>query len=308
MIKPIMIIESGRIVAVCTFAIVDRMKDTLQIAYFEALENQEEAIDFMMNHAKSLAAEHGIKQILVGLNFHVNYGLGLLADSYDEVQSFGGAYNPPYYIDYFSKYAHEEIKLVSYLTEIENLNFNLNDRLLDKIKEKYHVRPADFKNIEKEAAIYTYLNNQAFKNHLFYYERRLEEDLELFKEFKLLLKEENLLFMEYEGKPIGFMLWYPDYNQLIKPGGSLGLKTLIWSKLFSSKINRFKIVEIGVLPEFQKKGAILSLFLRCAEITKDRYKYCEAGWILESNHASRTLGLRWGDQEYKQYKVFLINL
>ncbi|WP_026478450.1 hypothetical protein [Alkaliphilus transvaalensis] len=307
-IEPIMVIESGRIVAVCTFAIVDRMKDVLQIAYFEALEKQEQAVDFIMEYGKKVALKHQINQILVGLNFHVNYGLGLLASSYDELQSFGSAYNPPYYIDYFSKYAHEEIKLMSYLKEMKNLDFKIKERLLNKVTAKYQVRKANFKDLKREAAIYTEINNRAFKNHRFYYERRLAEDLELFQEFKLFLKEENLLFLEYNGEAIGFMLWYPDFNQLMKPQESIGLKTLIKSKLFANKINRFKIVEIGVLPEYQKTGAVLSLFLFCHGLTKGRYQYCEAGWILEENYASKGFGIRWADEEYKQYKVFLINL
>lgn len=307
-IKPIMIIDSGKIVAVCVFVIVDRMKDTLQIAYFEALENQEKAVEKIMDYGRQLAKEYHAEKILVGLNLHVNYGLGLLASHYEEVQSFGSSYNPPYYIDYFEKYTDEKINLVSYKAKMDNFDFGVADRIMNKIKKKYNVRKADFKDIKGEAEIYTHLNNHAFRCHKFYYERRLEEDLELFREFKLLLREENLLFLEYEGRPIGFMLWYPDFNELLEPSEALGLKTVIKNKLFSRKIKKFKIVEIGVLPEFQKNGAVLALFYQCREIVKDRYQVCESGWILEDNLASRGFGFRWGNQESKHYQVFLINV
>lgn len=307
-IKPIMVMDSGEIVAVCTFAIVDRMNDVLQIAYFEALENQEKAVEAIIDYGRDFARQQGITKILVGLNFHVNYGLGLLADHFREIQSFGSAYNPPYYIDYFKSYASEEIPLVSYLTKMDDFDFGVSERLIKRITSKYKVRRACFKNIEREAEIYTYLNNNAFKNHRFYYERRLNEDLELFKEFKVLLREENLLFMEHEGKPIGFMLWYPDFNQLIKPDKVLGIKTAIKNRLFHSRINKFKIVEIGVLPQFQKSGAILALFKECWEIVKGRYEYCEAGWVLEENFDSKALGIRWAEKEYKHYKAFIIDV
>ncbi len=307
-IRPIMVVDSGKILAVCTFAIVDRMKDVLQITYFEALEDQRKAIDKIIEYGKSMAYEYGIHNILIGLNFHVNYGLGLLADHFDDIQSFGSSYNPSYYIDYFKIYAAEEINLVSYLTNMKDFSFGINEKLFNKIISKYKVRKVNFKNIKDEAEIYTKLNNNAFKNHRFYYERRKNEDLELFEEFKILLKEENLLFMEYEGSPIGFMLWYPDYNELINPGESLGLKTVIKNKLFHNRINKFKIVELGVIPEFQKKGAVLALFNYCREITKDRYDFCEAGWILENNLDSKGLGLRWADREYKRYKTFMIKV
>ncbi|MFZ5969893.1 MAG: hypothetical protein ACOYVK_22255 [Bacillota bacterium] len=307
-ITPVMVMKDGNVLAVCIFAVVDRMKDTLQITFFEALEQQEEAVDRLMDFGRKLAKEQGIKKMLVGLNFHVNYGLGLLADSYDTAQSFGSSYNPPYYIDYFKKYADEEVNLVSYITKMDGFQLPGDSRIMDRIHGKYTVRKAEFKHLKREAEIYTYLNNHAFRNHDFYYERRVEEDLELFNEFKLLLKEENLLFLEHEGKPAGFMLWYPDYNELIGVGESVGIKTVIKNKLFANKIKKFKIVELGVLPELQKNGAVLALFQQCYQIVKDRYQLCESGWILEDNRASKGFGIRWADSEYKHFKVFRINV
>lgn len=305
MIKPILVLKSKKVVAACTFGIVDRMNDTLQLTFFEALPNQENAIEKILDYGSQLAKEQGINKILIGLNFHVNYGLGLLADNYTSLQSFGSSYNPPYYIDYFKKYASEEINLVSYMGKMDRFDSILNEGLSNRIVNKYKVRKADFKNIERDVGIYTDLNNRAFCNHRFYYERRAEEDIELFKDFKLLLKEENLLILEYEGTPVGFMLWYPDFNQLIRPGEPIGIKTVIKNKFFSYKINKFKIVELGVLPEFQKKGGVLALFNKCRQLVKNRYEFCESGWVLEDNLDSKGFGLRWAD-EYKRYKVFLI--
>lgn len=307
-IIPVMVTDQGQIVAVSTFAIVDRMQDTLQICFFEALEHQEQAVDLIINYGKGLARERGINNILIGLDLHVNYGLGLLADHFDSTVSFGGSYNPPYYLDYFKKYASEEINLVSYLIDMKSFQFNLPQSLLERITSKYTVRKANLKNLKETIEIYTFLNNQAFKRHKFYYERRTEEDLELFQDFKLLLKDENLLFLEAEGEPVGFMLWYPDFNELINPGEKLGLKTLIKTKVFPEKIRRFKIVELGVIPKHQKRGGVLALLNKCHELVKGRYDLCESSWILEENMASRGLGIRWADQEYKHYKVFIVNL
>ena len=307
-IIPVLVIDQGKTVAACTFAIVDRMKDTLQVTFFEALKNQESAVAKMMDYGKKLAQERGISKILIGLNFHVNYGLGLLADHYDSNQGFGSAYNPPYYIEYFKRYASEEINLVNYLGTMDKYDSSQDQRLQKRLMKNYTVRKADFKNLKRDVEIYTSLNNRAFSQHKFYYQRRIEEDLELFKEFRLLLKEENLLFLEHEGNPIGFLLWYPDFNELIKAGESIGLKTVINSRLFPQKIRCYKIVELGVLPEFQKKGAVLALFYKVRELVKDRYDFCESGWILEENTASRGFGSRWVGEEYKHFKVFVVTV
>lgn len=305
---PIMVIENGKILAICIFAIVDRMKDTLQITHFEALEGQEKAVDMLLEYGKGLALKHGIKIVSAGFNLHVNYVLGILANKYDEMQSFGNAYNPSYYIDYFRRYNPQEISFVNYLTDLNNFTLNMNERIIERITSKYHVRKADFKNMKREAEIYTRVNNEAFKNHKFYYERRINEDLELFNDFKFFLKEENLLFLEHNDKTIGFMLWYPDFNQLMDKGETLGIKTFIKNKLFSDRINKFKLVELGIIPEYQKSGAVLALFHKCWQLIKDRYEFCETGWILEDNISSKNLCFRWADKEYKQYKIFLINI
>lgn len=238
----------------------------------------------------------------------MNYGLGLLADHYDCVQSFGSAYNPPYYLDYFKKHADQEYTLGNYLGSMDRFDDSQDERLMRRLSGKYTVRKADFRNIQREAEIYTRLNNEAFAHHPFYYERRLAEDLELFKEFKLLLNEENLLFLEHAGSPIGFLLWYPDFNELINEGESIGLKTIIKNKLFGHRIKRFKIVELGVIPKYQNKGAVMALFYKCRELVQGRYESCESGWILDGNDSSKGFGSRWVGDEYKHYKVFMVHL
>jgi hypothetical protein len=306
-IEGVMVQDEGRVVAACVFSVIDRMNDVMQMAYLET-ENNDEAIDTLIAYGKTLAGKQRITKLLAGLNIHVNYGLGFLASHFDTDQSLGSAYNPAYYIELLRARSTEEITLISYLTSMDKFEFHLEERLIDRILKEYTVRKADFGNLEKEAKIYTDINNRAFKSHRFYYERKAEEDLELFREFKLLLKAENLLFLEHDNEPIGFMLWYPDFNQLLSEGESIGLKTLIKSKIFPNLINKFKIVEIGVIPEYQKTGAVFSLFNACNLLTRGKYDFCETGWVLEDNLSSTGLGVRWAQGEYKQYKVFMINV
>lgn len=307
-LESIMIYDDEKPILCATLAVVDRMDNVLQITYFESALYSEQAFELLMTHAKKRAYERNISTISAGLNIHVNYGLGFLSSDYDKPQSFGMAYNAAFYNDYFKNYNFKSINLVSYLTHMQNFNFPLSNSFIKRIENKFTVRQADFKDIKKEASIYTQINNEAFSNHLFYYKRRIKEDLELFKDFKYLLKEENLLFVEYNNEPIGFMLWYPDFHQLMNKGENLGIKTVIKNKFFSNKINKFKIVEMGVLPKYQKSGAILALFIKCNELIHGKYEFCESGWILEDNKDSRNFGIKWADREYKSYKAYILEV
>lgn len=307
-IQPVIVYNGNTPVLSATLAIVDRMDDTLQISYFEMKDKNEKAFELFMSHVKKTAVEKNTTKISAGLNLHVNYGLGFLASHFDSPQSFGSSYNAPFYCQLFEMHGFDCIDMVSYLTDMDAFEFPVEKRLMDRIKRRYTVRKADFKNIEKEANIYTTINNDAFKNHMFYYERRKREDLELFNDFKHLLREENLLFVECGGEPVGFMLWYPDYNQLLSKGESVGVMTVIKNLLFKRRIDKFKIVEIGINEKHQKTGAILALFEQCYALTKGRYRYCEGGWILDRNLDSKNFGVKWADNEYKRYKSFIMDV
>jgi len=305
---PYMVFENGKPIMACVLAIVDRMDDILQMSFFEATEENYDAFDLLYNKALDIAKEKKISKLSGGLNIHVNYGLGFLDNQFDKVQGFGMAYNQPYYNSFFRGRGFEEIGLVTYLSEMSKFDLPISERLLKRINAKYTVRKADFKKIEREAKIYTEVNNDAFSEHLFYFQRRIEEDLELFKDFKHLLNEENLLFVEKDNEPVGFMLWYPDYHELMSNKETLGVKTVIWNRLFGEKIKKFKIVEMGVIKAEQKGGAIVALFDHLNGIVKGRYEFCESGWILEENRDSRNFGLKWAEAEAKKYKAYIKDL
>ena len=102
-ISPVMVFDDNKIAAEATFIQADNYKNVLQIAFFEALPGCQKAVDLIIDTAKDICRERNISSITIGLNGHVNYGLGILSDNYDLPLSFGSNYNPPYYIDYFNK-------------------------------------------------------------------------------------------------------------------------------------------------------------------------------------------------------------
>lgn len=307
-ICPIIVYDDNKIVAATTFIHAHNYKEALQIAFFEALPNYQNAVDLIIDTGKSICKERNISNITIGLNGHVNYGLGILSDNYNLPLSFGSNYNPPYYIDYFRHYKFNEHTLVSYCGSMNGFNFQAYEKIIEKINSKFTFRNISFRNFRNDLKVYTDLNNKIFDTHPFYFKRSHDEDYELFRELKFFLQEENLIFALKDGKAIGFILWYPDFNQLIPEGKTIGVGTFVKNRLFSKKINTFKIVEIGVLSEYQNTGAILGLFNQCHNYTKNKYDHYETSWILNSNFKSKNFGVKWADKEYKHYKVYEIEV
>ncbi len=307
-IIPLLVIEDGKIYCTCVLAHAKRMPETLQISFFESSEYNKEAFSILYERALEMAKEYKATQISASLNIHVNYGLGFLADSYEAVQSFGMPYNKDFIHRYFNDYGFKEIDLVTFKKNTENMKSPVSPSIRKRLAKNYVVRELDMKNLKAEADLYNDLNNDAFSDHVFYYKRDLDEDLELFKNFKPLLKSENLLFVEKKGKAVGFMLWYPDFNEIINPGESVGLKTFIRYKLLNKKIGMFKVVEMGIIKEEQGFGGVLALFDYCHEKTKTRFKSFESSWVLSDNIKSRSFGDKWSDGISKTYKAYIKEL
>lgn len=307
-LEPLIVMENDKILMICILAYAHRLPDYLQIGFFESQGLNMTAFQLILDRAEQLAAEKGASKISGSLNIHVNYGLGFLASAYDKEQSFGMAHNPKFYHDYFEKNGFKTIEMISCKKNMKNVDELLNQAMRKKLEATYQVREINFKNLKSEIGLYTDINNVAFKEHLFYYPRKAEEDLELFKDLKFLMKRENLLFVEKSGVPVGFMLWYPDFNQLINPGETVGLRTLIKNKLFSKRLRTFKIVEMGVIPSERGKGAVLALFEHCFQCTKGKFDYAESGWILSDNILSRNFGAKWADEDPKYFKAYIKDL
>jgi len=291
------------------YVIARNMPDILQVSFFEALPEQQTAVSLLIDHAKELAKTKHIPKIILGLDGHVNNGLGFLDGPCGSPPCFGSGYNPPYYIHYMNHIASPSITLVSYLYQLSDENHKLWRKVIQRTSRRFTIRTGRFKKFRQEIGIYTRLNNACFQDHPLYYERSEEEDYELFRAFGPFLKEEHFLIAELDGVPIGFLLWYPDFHELVKPGGKPGLGTVLKYYLPGNAVSKFKIAEIGVLPKHQGSGAIAGLIGTCLDICKHNgHTICESGWIFDANKKSRGVSERWKGSAHKTYKVFEINL
>lgn len=309
-IYPFFIENNGNIILRAAFIIDDKQKDMLMISFFEARKNAQDAVDVMLNHGKTFAQNRGLKRIAIGLDGHLNYSMGFLSSHFDTVPTLGFPYNPAYYLTYFE--GMKEYNFTSFMVDIEKFSLDREEKILQRLQEKgYTFRYADFKHLNREIETYTQLNNVCFKKHLWWTDRTFAEDRELLYPFRWFISGENLIIAEKDREPIGFMLWYPDFNQLIKPGKEIGITTLVKKKLGIGCIDRIKIAEMAVNPSYQGTGVILGLFQKLYDCVKDKYKYCEAGWVLEENLKSKGFGMRWesvGCKEYKKYKAYEVLL
>ena len=282
-----------------------RMPDTLQVSFFEALPDQWQAVDGLVDRARAMAVRKGCRRVVFGLEGHVNNGLGYVVDRPGHTACFGAPYNPPYYPDYFARYATSTRTMVSYAYDLAERNLDHERRAIKRVARRYAVRHGRFHDLRAEMEVYTRLNNESFRDHPFYFERTVDEDLELFAAFRPFLRPENFLVCEDEGRPIGFLLWYPDFHELLGPGEGLGWRSVLKYRLPGHAISRFKVTEFGMLPAYQGTGAVFTLIAHCFELArKHGYRWAESGWIFEDNAKSIGVSTRWAAEPHETYKVF----
>lgn len=294
---------------VARFALIHdyRLADYIQVSFFEAKEG---LVD-MFPLIKSTILRHFPKcsKVVIGLNGHLNYGAGILLNRFDETPVFGLPYNPEYYADYFKELKSR--KMFTFRFSLDTYANWAHSYSAERELKGLSVRFMDKSKIEAESEIYTRLNNLAFTKHPYWANRDTEEDLELFKPFRFLLDNENLIIAEVKGRPVGFFLWYPDFNKLVPSQRDLNVFDVVKYRL-GRTIDTIRFTEIGIIPEYQGSTVALALISKALPVLiKKGYKYCEGGFIFEENQSSmafvqRILTRCFGSKPevYRQFAVF----
>lgn len=298
-------VEPGNIVCEGVIAYAKELPEYVQLCFFEALSGQQEAVNLLVEQAIEYGRKKQCRKLVIGLFGHVNYGLGFLDSHYGEVNSFSSLGNPEYYNQYFRTMHCSEIKLNSYITHSLHDQMKRYHAIIDKMNRNYEFRSFDRKQFDKDSKIYTDLNNACFMEHRYYYHRDYIDDAEMLKELFLFMKEDSIIYAFREGQPVGFVMWYPDYNELAKPGESFGTKHYFKNLFRNKKIRTAKVMEYGVLPEYRGSGLPVALINKVYEILENYgCERVETSWILDENQDSNSFCKEICDEGYKDYVVY----
>jgi hypothetical protein len=178
-----------------------------------------------------------------------------------------------------------------------------------KKKENIKIRTIDMKDFANEVRRIKQIYNSAWSKNWGFIPMTDEEFDHLAKSLKQIVDPNLVFIIEVEGKLAGFSLALPDLNQvLIKLNGRLfpwGMLKLLWYTKIKNKINGARIITLGVVPEFQKRGIETAFYVETFnEGTKKGYTWGEMSWILEDNLLmNRGLQLL-GAKVYKKYRLY----
>lgn len=294
-VQPVMVLDNG-IAAQCMLIHHSRL-NLMQVAFFEALPDQQAAVDMLLQYAKTEAKRIGVPEIIVGLNGHISCGVGILTEGFHKI-SFDSNYNKPYYADYFAGMDRKE-ECTTYRGLVAE-----SMKMLRVPNTKITVRPIDLKHYEEEMELFRSLCDRTLGTTHLYFPTDKRHFYELTKDMKAFLKPENILFA-YSGKEaVGFLFWHPDFNQVLRAGRQYSLPGIGWQFLSGQKrIDTVKINAIGVLPEYQGTATV-KLLDRMAQYLGNRFRFYETTFVWDNNEKSSRLNRHFAQSGYRKYAVY----
>ena len=297
-VLPVAVTEEGRILCEAVF-MYNKKLPYFQVGFFEALKDVPSAVKTLLDYAKEKAKGFGADEIVIGLNAHISYGVGLLTRGFDFKNSFDSNYNKSYYESYF-----EGMRSAS-LSTYRGVK-KLGEEKLLKAGSPVTVRHADMKNFEREAENMRLLCEKTISKTFMYFPTEKGHFYELMRDLKPFLKGENLLFAEdATGKAVGFLFWHPDFNQMLAGGRYYSTFGIALAWIFGrNKIDTAKLNAIGSL----SVGATNGLINEFERVLGDRYKYVETNFVWDNNIPSSLLNRRLFGEPHRKYKVFFTNV
>ena len=237
---------------------------------FESIKDQEVA-RALFDAAAGFLRSRGMKIMRGPENMSINDDVGLLIKGFDLPPALMMPYNPPYYEALVESYGFSKaMDLYAYFGVTDG---TIPERLeraaeIGQKRYRYAIRTIDMKNFAGEVERIRQIYNQAWEQNWGAVAMTDREFDHLAKDLKLIIAPELCLLAEVDGKPAGFSLALPDFNQvLIHLNGRLfplGLFKLLY---FKRRITRVRIITMGVLPEYRRMGIDMA-FIR------ETYKGC----------------------------------
>jgi GNAT superfamily N-acetyltransferase len=275
--------------------------------FFETIDDPDVA-GALFDAAAAWLRERGRDALRGPLNPSINDEAGLLVDGFETPSVLMMPHNPRYYPALVEGAGFRKAKD---LLAFQSTGTVLPERLVaatEVVSKRYGItsRHIDMKRFPDEVALVQRLFNAGWGRNWGAVPLTDHEVEHLAAQLKALVVPELVVFAEHEGRPIGFGAAVPDFNVALRanPSGRLlpGILKVLWA---SRHITRLRVMLLGVLPEWQGRAIDALLYRRIWEDGYVKgYRWAEAGWILEDNHAMVNGLLRMGFEAYKTYRVY----
>jgi GNAT superfamily N-acetyltransferase len=276
---------------------------------FECVDDQA-AARALFDAAAGFLRSKGMAVMRGPENISVNDDLGLLVKGFDSPPFVMMPHNPPYYERLVEGYGFTKaMDLYAYLGDNSSPTPPARlERGASIIRKRYQftIRPLDMKRFPEEVVRIKKIYNEAWEDNWNAIPMNDEEFAHLAKDLKMVVDPEMCLIAEIGDQTVGWLLGLPDLNQaLIHMNGRLlpfGLFKLLWYK---RRVNRVRVLTLGVLPQYRHMGISTALIYESHKRGHERGYYSgELSWILETNASMNNALINAGFVVHKTYRLY----
>ncbi|MEW6511379.1 MAG: hypothetical protein AB1428_10505 [Bacteroidota bacterium] len=255
--------------------------------FFECIDDQEVA-NALFDAAAGWLRNKGVTAMRGPASPSVNDEYGLLIEGFDRLPAVLMTYNPPYYQRLVETYGFAKAQdLFAYYIHKDKVFNERFTRIADVVnkREGLKIRQLDMSRFDEEVRLIRELYSRGWSRNWGEVPMTEDEFNYVAKDLKAVVDPRLVIIAESKGKPVGFGMTLPDINQiLVRNRHGWLVPAIIRLLLLKKKVDRVRIVILGVLPEYGNSGIGAALFYetgrRCVAYG---YPHGEASWVNEDN-------------------------
>lgn len=277
---------------------------------FYEVDNDPEAARALLETARAWIAAQGLDTMRGPGCFNSNhdwYGLQVGGEFSRPV--IGMPYNPRWYEGQLEAFGLRGAKdLWAWRIETRGEFPGSMQRLIDRIlaRDGLVVRPFVMKNFLAEAVVVRQLYNDCWSANWGFVPMDDDDFRYVAKDMKAMVDPAFLLVAELHGKPIGFSLTIPDFNEALQPlRGRLLPFGWLRFLLTKGRVKFARTLLMGVLPEYRKLGVDVAMVYRTMQAAFARgITGGECSWMLADNLPMNRIMESYGAERYKTYRIY----
>ncbi|UAB78115.1 N-acetyltransferase [Erythrobacter sp. SCSIO 43205] len=287
---------------------------TGMFGYFDA--EDEHVAKALLEAAEDWLKEQGMTRVLGPISMAMWEEPGLLVKGHDHPPMVMMGHHPAHYQAMIEGAGYTRAKtLYTYDLDITKEFPPLVQRIVQsgERNKRITIRQVSHKNWDEDAAIVLSILNDAWSDNWGFVPFTPEEVKYGGKKLKPIIKEELNMIAEVDGRPVAFMLVFPDVNHVLaKIKGKLfpfgWFHLLRW--LRKPKEGGMRVPLMGVLKEYQNSRLASQLafmmisYIRLNATEKYGSQRGEIGWILEDNQGMVAIADTINSQINREYAIY----
>lgn len=277
--------------------------------FFDSINDQNVA-NALFDTAYAWNKQRGFTSMRGPLNFSVNEECGLLVDGFDTPPMVMMRHDHPYYQKLYEAWGlSKTMDLYAYLSVREEMPERIV-KMVDIITRRTGVKIRSLsknkrqmkKDIETVFEIYT----KAWEYNWGNVPMTKAEFDHIVSELLPIADPDMVFIAEIDGKPAGFSLALPNYNEVLKVmNGRVNPITLIKAMIAKKNISSARVITMGIIKEFQGRGidSVFHYHSYTNGLPKG-YIRGEFSWVLENNTLMKHVAEKLDAVIYKTYRLY----